>query len=57
MDIAIHAVKRVAAIRLGERCQGKDFEITGVPHTLEGKRFDTPTPLGRQQSPQHQLEI
>ena len=41
IDIAIHAIKRVAAIRLGEKChlkQGKDFEITGVPRTLEGAR-------------------
>ena len=41
IDIAIHAVKRVAAIRLGERCHlkaGKDFEITGVPHTIEGAK-------------------
>ena len=41
IDIAIHAIKRVAAIRLGERChlrQGKDFEISGVPHTLEGAK-------------------
>ncbi len=39
IDIAIHAVKRVAAIRLGERCelkQGEDYEIRGVPRTLEG---------------------
>ena len=41
IDIAIHAIKRVAAVRLGERChlrQGRDFEITGVPHTLEGAK-------------------
>ena len=41
IDIAIHAIKRVAAVRLGERCKlvvGKDFEITGVPRTLEGAK-------------------
>ena len=41
IDIAIHAIKRVAAVRLGERCHlspGKDFEIDGVPRTLEGAR-------------------
>ena len=41
IDIAIHAIKRVAAIRLGERChltEGEDFEITGVPRTLEGAK-------------------
>ena len=39
IDIAIHAIKRVAAIRLGERCklkEGEDFRIDGVPRTLEG---------------------
>ncbi len=39
IDIAIHAIKRVAAVRLGERCKlkvGEDFEISGVPLTLEG---------------------
>ena len=39
IDIAIHAIKRVAAIRLGERCDlkpGEDYEITGVPRTVEG---------------------
>ena len=39
IDIAIHAVKRVAAIRLQDRLglvEGKDFAIEGVPHTLEG---------------------
>lgn len=37
VDIAIHAVKRVAAIRhrLGLE-QGRDFVIEGVPRTLEG---------------------
>ena len=41
IDIAIHAIKRVAAVRLGERCKlvvGRDFEITGVPRTLEGAK-------------------
>ena len=39
IDIAIHAIKRVAAVRLGERLklvEGRDYEITGVPRTLEG---------------------
>ncbi len=39
VDIAIHAVKRVAAIRLRDRLgleQGRDFVIEGVPRTLEG---------------------
>lgn len=39
IDIAIHAIKRVSAIRLKERCglhQGKDYELTGVPRNLEG---------------------
>ena len=39
IDIAIHAIKRVAQMRLMERCAlkpGKDFEIEGVPQTLEG---------------------
>ena len=41
IDIAIHAIKRVAAIRLGERCKLKedvDFTIAGVPQTLEGAK-------------------
>lgn len=41
IDIAIHAVKRVAAVRLGERLklqEGVDFAISGVPRTLEGAR-------------------
>ena len=41
IDIAIHAVKRVAAIRLQDRLglvEGKDFAIEGVPRTLEGAR-------------------
>ena len=39
IDIAIHAVKRVARIRLAERLglvEGQDFIIEGVPRTLEG---------------------
>lgn len=39
IDIAIHAIKRVAQMRLVERCAlepGKDFAIEGVPKTLEG---------------------
>jgi len=39
IDIAIHAVKRVAAIRLRDRLhlvEGKDFQIKGIPITLEG---------------------
>ena len=41
VDIAIHAIKRVAAIRLGERCklkEGEDYEIAGVPRTCEGAK-------------------
>ena len=41
IDIAIHAIKRVAAVRLGERLklrEGKDFAISGVPRTLEGAK-------------------
>ena len=39
IDIAIHAVKRVARIRLTERCglvEGTDFEVRGVPRDVEG---------------------
>ena len=39
IDIAIHAIKRVAAIRLNERCQlneDTDYEITGIPRSIEG---------------------
>ena len=39
IDIAIHAVKRVARIRLEERLgliEGQDYEIEGVPRTVEG---------------------
>ena len=41
IDIAIHAVKRVATVRLKERLKlvpGEDFEIRGVPRNLEGAR-------------------
>ncbi len=41
VDIAIHAVKRVARIRLQDRLglvEGKDFEIDGVPRDLEGAK-------------------
>ena len=39
IDIAIHAVKRVARIRLNERLglvEGTDYTIEGVPHNVEG---------------------
>lgn len=39
IDIAIHAIKRVAQVRLEDRLglvEGKDFVVEGVPHTLEG---------------------
>ena len=39
IDIAIHAIKRVARIRLEERLglvEGSDFAIDGIPSTLEG---------------------
>ena len=41
IDIAIHAVKRVSAIRLQDRLglrEGVDFTIEGVPMTLEGAK-------------------
>ena len=41
IDIAIHAIKRVARVRLQERLglvEGRDFTIDGVPRTLEGAR-------------------
>ena len=41
IDIAIHAIKRVATIRLKDRLKltpGKDFTIEGVPRNLEGAR-------------------
>ena len=39
IDIAIHAIKRVARVRLADRLglvEGQDYEIEGVPHTVEG---------------------
>lgn len=39
IDIAIHAVKRVASVRLRDRLglvEGKDFTIEGVPRDVEG---------------------
>ena len=39
IDIAIHAVKRVAQVRLTEPCgliEGQDFTVDGVPRNLEG---------------------
>ena len=39
IDIAIHAVKRVASIRLTQRLglvDGEDFVVEGVPRTVEG---------------------
>lgn len=39
IDIAIHAVKRVAKVRLQQRLglvEGQDFTITGVPRSVEG---------------------
>ena len=41
IDIAIHAIKRVAKVRLQKRLrltEGVDFTIDGVPHTLEGAK-------------------
>ncbi len=40
-DIAIHAIKRVASVRLQERLglvEGQDFTIEGVPRNVEGAR-------------------
>ena len=39
IDIAIHAIKRVAKVRLEDRLglrEGVDFTIEGVPHSVEG---------------------
>lgn len=39
IDIAIHAIKRVAKVRLEERMglrEGEDFTISGMPHNHEG---------------------
>ena len=41
IDIAIHAIKRVSAVRLNERCgliEGQDYKITGVPQNIEGAK-------------------
>ena len=41
IDIAIHAIKRVASVRLTERCglvEGQDFTVEGVPADFEGAR-------------------
>ena len=41
IDIAIHAIKRVSAVRLSERCglvEDKDYQITGVPRSMEGAK-------------------
>ncbi len=41
IDIAIHAIKRVAKVRLEERLkliEGKGFAIEGVPQTIEGAK-------------------
>ena len=41
IDIAIHAIKRVATVRLRDRlalAEGEDFEIDGVPRNAEGAR-------------------
>ncbi len=41
IDIAIHAIKRVARVRLGDRCdlvEGEDYVIEGVPRNIEGAR-------------------
>ena len=39
IDIAIHAIKRVAAVRLQERLglvEGRDYTIEGIPRNVEG---------------------
>lgn len=39
IDIAIHAIKRVATVRLQDRLglkPGVDFTVEGIPHTIEG---------------------
>ena len=41
IDIAIHAIKRVAKIRLQDRIglvEGQDFTIEGIPRNMEGAR-------------------
>ena len=42
IDIAIHAIKRVAAVRLSERLglvEGTDYTIEGVPRNVEGAQM------------------
>ncbi len=42
IDIAIHAIRRVASVRLTDRCglvEGEDYTIQGVPSTLEGAQL------------------
>ncbi len=41
VDIAIHAIKRIAKVRLQDRLglvEGEDFTVTGFPRTLEGAK-------------------
>ena len=41
IDIAIHAIKRVAAVRLRDKLglvEGQDFDIEGVPRNIEGAK-------------------
>lgn len=41
IDIAIHAIKRLSAVRLKEKCglvEGRDYQITGIPRSLEGAK-------------------
>ena len=41
IDIAIHAIKRVSAVRLQEKCslkEGIDYEISGIPQSIEGAK-------------------
>lgn len=41
IDIAIHAIKRVSAVRLQEKCHLKedvDYEISGIPQNIEGAK-------------------
>ena len=42
IDIAIHAVQRVAKVRLGDRCglsEGVNFKVDGIPRNVEGARL------------------
>ena len=41
IDIAYHAIRRVAAVRLTDRLrlvEGEDFEVDGIPRTVDGAR-------------------